>query len=257
MPEENTTQNTETQNTETSKPDLANLVKEHGLQDQLNAMMAENKRTLTKQNQELVNQLESIKSQYNLTAQEKEELQGKIDQLQEQYMSKEELAKRQQDKLQKDYNKQLEDTKQQSEFWRTQYATSTIQRSLQDAALEAEAYPHQIVDMLGSKTQLVEILDEGKSTGKYKPVVKFNDKDGDGNPVTLELTPAEALKRMKELPDLYGNLFKGTATSGLGATGNSNNKAGSITIEDLKDPVKYAKWRKENPDLDLSKVIGS
>ena len=237
---------------------LADLVKEKPeYQAELNAMMAENRRKLTTQNQELVNQLEQLKQNTRLTQEERDELQTRITQLEEQYMTKEELAKREFSKKDKEFQKQLETLSKQTENWRTLYSSETIDRSLQDAAIEGEALrPSQIVDLLRGRTQLVEVVDEsGQPTGRYAPIVKFNDVNDEGKNVVLDLHPRDAIKRMKELPDEYGNLFKGTATSGLGETGGaSGSKSQPLLKEILSDPAKYAEWRKKNPDLDISKL---
>lgn len=238
------------------KPKLTDLIQEHGLQDDLNKMMAENRRNLTQQNQELVTQLEQLKQNTRLTQEERDELQVRITQLEEQYMSKEELAKRESTKQQKQYEDKVKTITQESEQWRTLYSSSTIDRSLQDAAIEGEAlHPSQIVDLLRSKTQLTEVLENGHPTGRYTTVVKFTDINEDGQEVVLELSPSDAIKRMKELTDKYGNLFKGTATSGIGAARGADGSTPPPKLQDLiNDPVKYAEWRKKNPELDFSKL---
>jgi predicted RNase H-like nuclease (RuvC/YqgF family) len=241
-------------NTETLT--FSEIIEKHGFQEDLNKMMAENRRNLTKQNQELMDQLGKVKDQFKGTADEKQELEAKIEQLQEQYMTKEELAKREASKQQKQFQQELENAAKERDTWKGMYTSETIDRTLQDAAIQGEAmHPDQIVAMLKNATYLKEILEEGQVTGKYASVIKFNDIDEDGKPVVLELTPSDAIKRMKELPEKYGNLFKGTATGGLGeSSGTGKAGTGQVTLEQLKDPVKYAKWRKENPDLDLSNV---
>jgi len=60
--------------------------------------------------------------------------------------------------------------------------------------------------------------DNGEPTGMLAPKVKFPDTDKDGKSVILDLTVTEAVKRMKELTDQYGNLFKGTAAGGIGGS---------------------------------------
>ena len=116
-------------------------------------------------------------------------------------------------------------------------------------------HPSQLVNILRSSTQLVEVHDEnGKATGKYTPIVKFNSKNDEGKPIVLDLNPTDAIKHMKELPDAYGNLFKGTAAGGLGETGGTGRGTGTVSLDSIKNPVKYAEWRKKNPDLDLSKI---
>lgn len=241
---------------ENTKPTLKDLITEHGLQDELNNMMADNRRNLTKQNQDLVNQLEQLKQNTRLTQDERDDLQSRINQLEEQYMSKEELAKREAAKAQKQYEQNIKNVTEERERWQNMYTSETIDRSLQDAAVEGEAlHPTQIVEILRNKTQLVEGIEEGKPTGRYHPVIKFNDKNEDGQPVVLELSPVDAIKRMKELPELYGNLFKSTATSGLGESSAGGELMKSPSFNELmKDPVKYAEWRKKNPDLDITKL---
>ena len=226
-------------------------------QDELNTMMASNRKKLTQQNTELVTQLEQIKQNANLTADERDELQTRITQLEEQYMSKEELTKRETTKKEREFQKSLEGVTKDRDSWKGRYSTATVERSLQDAAVAAEAVQSaQIVDILRGRTQISEAIVDGKPTGEYIPVVKFNDTNEEGQSVVLDLTPAEAVKRMKELPNMYGNLFKGTAAGGLGEGSSAEGGAAKTEVlEDItKDPVKYAKWRKDNPDLDISKL---
>lgn len=238
------------------KPKLSELITQHGLQEELNTMMAQNRKKLTEQNQDLVTQLEQLKQSSNLSQTEKDELQVRITQLEQQYLTKEELAKREAQKNQKDFEMQLTTAKQQGEQWKGLYTSSTIERALQDAAVAGKSLQHdQIVDMYRSRTEMVEVLENGRPTGRYTPIVKFNDINEEGKPVVLELSPADLIKRMKELPEKFGNLFEGTATGGTGGTRGADGSAPSVKLADLmKDPVKYAKWRKENPDLDLSKL---
>jgi len=241
-----------------TKPSLKALIEEHGLQDEMNAAMSSNRKNLTQKNSELVGQLEKLKGQASTTTHEKEELQAQIEDLQTQYLSKEELARRGEDKLKKDHAKVLETVTSEASKWQGLYVASTTQRALLDAAVHGEAVqPQQIVSMLGQSTQIVEDVDSaGNSTGNYKPIVKFNDTNDSGEPIVLDLSPSDAIKRMKDLPEMYGNLFKGEATGGLG--GNTSAGSGISSQPKLKElmenPAKYAKWRKENPELDLSKL---
>jgi hypothetical protein len=237
---------------------LADLIKDNPIyQDELNNMMASNRKKLTQQNTELVTQLNQIKQKANLTQEERDELQSRITQLEEQYMTKEELAKRESQKQQKDFESQLIKSSEESKKWQQMYTNATIERSLLDAASEGEAlHPSQLVELLRGKTQLIEIIDNGQPTGNYQPIIKFNDTNEEGQNVILDLSPTDVIKRMKELPDNYGNLFKGTAVGGLGETGNqSGDLRNQPSFKDLmSDPEKYAKWRKENPNLDVSKL---
>ena len=231
--------------------------KDKRFQEELNTLMADNKRSLTKQNQDLVTQLEQLKQNSRLTQEERDDLQTRITQVEEQYMSKEELTKRESGKREKEYEQNIGNINKERDSWKNMYSSETIDRSIQDAAIEGGAlHPSQIVDLLRGRTQLVEVLDSsGQPTGRYSPIIKFNDVDEDNNPVALELAPAEAIKRMKELADKYGNLFEGTSSGGLGEEGGGTGGKGVTLMKDvLSDPAKYAEWRKKNPDLDLNKL---
>jgi len=228
-----------------------------GAQDELNKMMSDNRKKLTTQNQELMGQLTTIKDQFSGTAQQKEELEAQIEQLQNQFLTKEELSKREQEKNKKEHVKLLEKVTKEADSWKNRYTQSRISRELLDAAVGAKSInPDVIVDMLGGKTHLAQSLVDGQPNGNYEVRVKFSDSDEDGNPVTLDLPPEGVLKRMAELTDKYGHLFESTATSGLNANssrgGDSTPQAALSAI--MNDPVAYAEWRKKNPDLDFSKL---
>jgi hypothetical protein len=242
----------------TTKPTLKALIAEHGLQEELNTMMASNKKGLTQKNADLVTQLKGLSEEATMSSQAKEDLELRIEELQTQHMSADEIAKREEGTLKKRHVKELEEVINQSQKWQGLYVSSTTQRALLDAAVEGEAIQaKQIVAMLGPNTHVVEAVDgANKGTGKFSAIVKFNDVDGDGNPITLDLSPTDTIKRMKELPALYGNLFKGTASGGLGGSGGTGGVGEvSAKLQDIiSDPVKYREWRKKNPDLDISKL---
>jgi len=227
-------------------------------QEELNNMMATNRKKLTTQNQTLIQQLEELKDQTNITTQQKTELEERIEQLSNQYLTKEELTKKEQQKLSQKFQKDLEKATTESESWRDRYTQSRIQRELLDSAVTAKAInPDILVDMLSGKTYLGQKLgDNGQPTGEFEVKIKFQDSDESGNPITVELSPEATVKRMQELPNKYGNLFQTTATGGMGASSGMGGSRSQPALQSiLKDPVAYAKWRKENPDLDISKLV--
>jgi hypothetical protein len=228
-----------------------------GAQDELNKMMADNRKKLTTQNQELMGQLTNVKDQFSGTTQEKAELEVRIEELQNQFLTKEELTKREADKSKKEHQKTMEKAVQERDSWEQMYTQSRIQRELLDASIAAKAInPDVTVEMLSGKTHLAPVLVDGRPNGDFEVKVKFSDSDEDGNPVTLDLHPEATLKRMAELTDKYGHLFQTTATGGMGANsgmgGGGKNQPALQAI--MSDPVAYAKWRKDNPDLDISKL---
>ena len=96
----------------------------------------------------------------------------------------------------------------------------------------------------GHPDQLAEVLDsEGKPTGKLEPKVRYQANDKEGKPVTLDLSPAEATKRMKEEEE-YLNLFRGEGAGGAGLRSQPGGR--KPDIKNLaQDPVAWRKARKE------------
>jgi hypothetical protein len=69
-----------------------------------------------------------------------------------------------------------------------------------------------VVALLKPDTELKDI------EGELTPMVNFNDIDEKtGLPVQTLCTPADAVKRMQQLPKIYGNLFRSNVVSGVGA----------------------------------------
>jgi hypothetical protein len=190
-------------------------------QDDVNRFLAEDRRKHKASTEKLISELETIKKSKNLSEQERNNLTQRIDELQNQLLTKDQLLEKERTKLQNEHRTQLQRESEEKETWRNRYTQSTIERSIVDAAIEADSFsPEQIVALLKSNTKLVEETDnEGNGLGIYVPRVKFNDTDKEGKPVVLDLSVREAVKRMKDLPEKYGNLFKANVTGGLGGNG--------------------------------------
>jgi hypothetical protein len=225
-------------------------------QDQLNAILAEDRR---KHQAQLTKVEESYKqllaNGQNLSEQERKTLEENLATVQGQLRTKEQQTAIEKKELLDQYDKKIKESEERAVQWETKYRNSTISRELKDAAVSGEAYnPDQIVSLLRASTKMVEIVDEvsKKSTGEFKTVVEFSDVNPDtGEPVLTLRTPAEAVKRMRELPETYGNLFKSNVVSGLG--GNSSTAGLPAGSNGRIDPSKltteqYMKLRKERPD---------
>lgn len=213
-------------------------------QEDVNRIMAENKRNLQKKNQELISQLEQAKKAGNLSSGERSKLNERIEALENEMLTKEELAKKEQQKLIKQHQSKLEELTGELDSWKQRYTQSTITREITDAAVNYDAYhPSQIVAMLRPNTRLVEAVDqEGQPTGELTPKVKFNTVDKDGKPLQLDLSVGEAVKQMKDM-DEYLNLFKGEGTAGIG--GHNVGSGKKLDVKAIaKDPVKYREARK-------------
>jgi len=190
-------------------------------QEEVNKFLAEDRKKGQEKTQKLITELETLKKSKNLTEQEKATLQSRIEELNTQVMSKEQLLEKEKSKMTQEHQTQLQQERNEKELWRNRYNESTIVRSITDGAAKHEAFsPDQIIALLQPRTRLVEEVDgEGKGQGTFTPRVKFQDTDNDGKPTILDLSIEEAIKRMKELPEKYGNLFKSNLAGGLGGTG--------------------------------------
>lgn len=214
-------------------------------QAQVNEMMAKDRRKHQEQTKKAMAEVEALRSKARLTTEERDDLDKRMQELQDQLLTKEELAKKEQERLRKDHENKLKEVASERDSWKNRYTDSAIVRSITDAAGKHDAYrPQQIVALLQSKTRLAEVRDdEGNPTGNFKPEIRFDDVDKEGKPVTLTLTPDEAVKRMREMED-YLNLFKGEGVGGLG----QNNQIGGKKLdakELAQDAATYRKARAE------------
>ena len=215
-------------------------------QDDVNRLLAKEKRDAQTKQQKLVEELEALKTSANLTAEERTALETRIENLRQEYMTKEELTKREKDKLKKDMETSMQTLTTERDGWKNRYTDATIMRNITDAAAENKAYrPQQIVAILRSTTRLVEALDgEGKPTGELIPKVTLSDVDKDGKSVTLDLSVKDAVKRMREMGE-YANLFVGEGTGGVGGQNRSGGGPVGSLANVATDPAKYREARRK------------
>lgn len=224
-------------------------------QDEFNAALA---REINKERAKHEATLKQTLESKNLTDTERAALKEQLEIVQGEAKTKEVRAAEEKKALETKYKTELEAKTKEAESWASLFRESNVVRDLQDAAVTNDAYsPDQIVTLLKSMTKMVEIPDEknsSKGSGKYRTVVEFPDKD----PVTGEIvptakTPEEAVKRMKELPEKYGNLFKSNVVSGIGANSSAGPFTGAGGKVDLKrlaqDPKAFRDAIKANPGL--------
>jgi len=217
-------------------------------QDEVNRVLAKERREHQQKTQRAIDELQALKTKVNITTQERADLESRIEELQGSISTKEELARQALAKESKKHTAELENLKTELGSWKGRYTESTISRALTDAAVEHKAIvPLQIAAILRPSTRLVEAVDaEGKPTGTYEAKVKLDDVDGDGKPVTLDLSVSDAVKRMREM-ELHQNLFQGDGTGGLGSQNRGKGKSGaptSLNEAAHKGPEAYRKARK-------------
>lgn len=241
--------------------DGADKTKRTFTQEQVNKFLADDRR---KTEAKFKGQLERAEKTYNellenknLTEQERARLEESLADVQKQLRSKEETLKYEKKQLEEQYTGRLTESEKRAQEWENRYRESHISRALQDAAVVNDAYnAQQVVRLLRPMTKMVEEVDEktGKGTGQYKVMVDLDDRSSeDGKPIVTQHTPEGAVKRMKELTDLYGNLFKSNVVSGIGANsatgGLMPGGKGNLDLEKVaQDPVLYRKIRAEHPE---------
>ena len=225
-------------------------------QEDVNRMLADDRRKHQTQIQRVEKMLEETAASKNLTIQEREMLAQQLEDLRKETRTKEQQLAHDKKQLEEQYQKQLADERKVREQWETRYREGTVERALMDAAVGGDAFnTNTVMSVLRPMTRLTEITDEktGKGTGKFKVMVDFPDTDPNtGEPTVTLHTPESAVKRMKDLPQVYGNLFKSGVVSGIGssaATGGLASGAGGKVDPRKLSQEQYLKIRQENPAL--------
>lgn len=212
-------------------------------QKKMNQILTDERKKSQKQTQDYIKQLEDLKQSSQLTAQQKSELESKIEELNSSLLTKDELAKKEREKLVNENKKKEETLTSERDTWKNRYTDAIISRSITDAAVTGDAFsPSQIVSLLRQEARLVEETDaEGKPNGIFTTKIKFKGRDKDNKPVILDLTVEETIKQMKEMTDLYGNLFKSTMSGGLGGKGSGT--GGSTGNGQPRPDMSQEEWR--------------
>jgi len=222
-------------------------------QDDVNRFLAEDRRKHQTALASVEAKLQEALNDKTMTEATRTALEENLTAIQGQLRTKEQQLALEKKHLEETHSVETVELQKKVVFWENLYRDSTVERSLQDAAVKNDAFnSDQIVVILRPLTKLLEVVDEktGKTTGKYRPMVEMNDVDPKtGDPVVMVRTPEEAVKRMKELPETYGNLFKSGVVSGIGA-GQATSAAlggGRVDVRKLT-PQQYRELREKNPE---------
>ena len=139
-------------------------------------------------------------------------------------LSKEELAKRERDRLVNEHKSTLDNISKERDTWKSRFEESQITRAIVDAAIKGDAFnANLIVPLLKPNAALVENQNDGQPTGTFAVKVNMTVFEG-GVAKSLTLSPEEAIKLMKDKPDEYGNLFKGNLNGGVGGGASPRNQ---------------------------------
>ncbi len=216
-------------------------------QEQVDAIVAKEKREHQTKQQTLTTQLEELKKTEGLTKKQKDDLQKQIDDLQQQYLTKEQLAAQKLDAERAAEKKTLEELSQDRDGWRGRFESTTVENAIIKAASDNEVFSaEQIKDLLIGRAKVVEEKDEHGKVKGFNVLIKTTILDKKTNlPVPVEIPVDEAIKQMKAQPEKYGNLFKSGVTGGVGGSSGKGGKP--ITASDIAtmSDAEYKAWRQQ------------
>ena len=194
----------------------------------------------------LAKKAEELAERVQMSDKDRSELQTQLEEVQNAFKSSEQIAREQQEKAKNEHDVALAKEQESTKQYKILYETNLISQGINEAMVEFEALiGPAIPSILGTMTSVKETVGEdGKPTGQFAPIVSFPDVNENGNPVKLELSVRDAIKRMSETPEKYGNLFKGSGSGGVGST---NAGGARPQTQDLKamSPEEYRKRRKD------------
>ena len=220
-------------------------------QDDVNRFLSEDRRKHVQKLEQLEGAYKDALANQNLSKEQREQLESKLEDLQKTFRSREQQLEHDKKELEERYGKEVKDWEAKATKLEQKYKQTVIDRALQDAAVVNDAFNiSQIVALLRPMTVMVEKTDDqGQSTGEASPWVDLTDIDIEGNPIITRKTPEAAVKRMKELTSLFGNLFKSNVVSGIGAGTATGGNASGSGVADVKkmSAEEYMRRRKENP----------
>lgn len=189
-------------------------------------------------NETLKSAYEKLQQKDNLTTQEKEEYAKKVAELEVLTLSKEDLAKKETERLQKTAKEKEDKLANERDLYKNLYSSTQIENAISRAAGDAEIKalrPEQMVLLLKNQTRLVQKEVGGKSL--FEVAVDWSENDQ-----VVQIPVKEALKRMKEQPTLYGNLFESDAKGGMGGN-NVSSGDGGLNPASYETPEAYRKHR--------------
>jgi len=199
-------------------------------QDEVNSLLANNKRELQKKNEELATQLEALRSTAGMSAQQKEELEARIEQLRTEHLSEAQQLQRKSAEWEKKHKTDTESLSKERDSWKGRFDSTLIENGIRAGSTKhAAASDEQMVALYGHKAKVVEILDDaGQPTGMFEVRLKVKQEDPKTKKdVEVELPIVEAIGELRKRPE-NANLFLTDGKPGAGLlNGNADKKQGS------------------------------
>ena len=198
-------------------------------QDDVNKFVAAERRSQEQKIAAMSTELDKLKEKSQLTDQERTDLEGRLKTIQDTSKTELEKVQGQLADSEKKHKKVAEQLSFERDTWRSRYTDATIARELTDAAATADAFnPSQVVSLLRPHAEIIEELDDSaKPKGSFAVKVTIDTLDKDKKPIKLKVSPSDAVKSMKDVPEKFGNLFKSGVKPGTGA----GNKGGPTGVD--------------------------
>lgn len=216
-------------------------------QAEVDSIVAKERKAEEAKRNKLVTELQQLQTSTRLSEDERTALAAQIEQLKNESLTTEQRLTRDLEQNKKKYTQDIEGLTVERDSWRSNYTDLLTDNQITAAAIKHEAFStQQLLAVLKPQSKVTEILDgDGKGTGKYQVLIKFQDTDPKTKkPVTVELSPEDVVKRMRELPELYGNLFKSGVQRGLGNMRSDSGTTGEPDYSKMT-PAEYREHRKQ------------
>lgn len=213
-------------------------------QADVDRIVAERVKKAKESNAQLISELEEFKKSKGLTQEQLDNLTSRIESLQREGLSKEELHKADMEKMAKKAKKELDELSGDREAWKGRYTKLLIDSQVTKAAIDHKAASiRQILDMLVPKIKLVPSIGaDGKPTGEMEAKVSIQAMKDDQEITLEDLSIDTAIKTMRDTPQLYGNLFTVDGKPGLGLGNQGTGGAGGKDPSKMTEEEYYA-WR--------------
>lgn len=222
-------------------------------QEDLNKFLAEDRRKHQEKYKQLESSYQNILAVKGIGEEERNKLRVEFEDLQKTYRTKEQQMEFEKKQAALKYEAEMKSANEKAAHYESLYKNQVVDTSLTNAAVSGDAYqPAQIVSLLRPLTELRPQVDkDGRETGALVPMINLPDIDEKtGERITTLRTPEDAVKRMRELPKEYGNLFKSNVVSGVGqGTGTGQMPTGGKIDVTKLTSEQYRKIRAENPEL--------
>ena len=216
-------------------------------QDEVNALLAKEKRAAQQKIQEQLKALEAIQRD-GLTPDGKQALEQQIDTLRAQSQTESELAKHKLAKQQKAWEEEKQRLIGERDAARKEHEQLEVDTILTTAMGMHGVLPGAmgvIKPFLVQRMKSVPVMDsDGKPTGQNRRVIQIDvpDDEDPSKLKSLQLTPDKAVAHLREQSEFLG-LFASQATSGTGSI--KTTKTGEPDFKNMSQ-AEYMEWRKQN-----------